>query len=262
MTYLYEAITPTRIYTKQCPHCGKKYMGKTVRQDIEAYEGSGVDWTKHLKEHQVKPIHLWNSDWFYDRSICKYALDLSAEYDIVKSKDWFNLKSENGISGGDPGPEGRKKISETVLKTISDPIYKATKGKERGHKISKANKGKIKTPEHCNSISEKRKGKVACIDIITGEKKVVTKEEFNTDPNLVGIAKGNKFKMTEEQCIARRVPNLKKGHKLGDHALAKKVVVFGVEYDTQKQAMEAHGKTRPWLMLRLYDDRFPDCYVV
>lgn len=101
MSYLYETIKPTRIYHKQCPHCGLNYLGKTTAQNIEEYTGSGVDWIKHLKEHNVDPIHVWNSDWFYDRSIVQYALDLSEKLNIAESDDWANLKPENGLDGGD-----------------------------------------------------------------------------------------------------------------------------------------------------------------
>jgi hypothetical protein len=137
MTYLYEAITPTRIYIKECPHCGRRYLGKHVGEDIEAYKGSGVDWTKHLKEHRVEPIHVWNSDWFYDKSIVEYALALSEEYNITKSDQWFNLKPENGLDGGNTStPESITKRKATV----NNPIYKATKGADKNAKISKAQK--------------------------------------------------------------------------------------------------------------------------
>lgn len=100
MTYLFEAIKPTRLYHKQCSHCGLNYLGKSFRKDIEKYEGSGVYWQRHLKKHNAKAIHVWNSDWFYDKSIVEYALDLSKKLNIVESKDWANDKPENGLDGG------------------------------------------------------------------------------------------------------------------------------------------------------------------
>jgi hypothetical protein len=100
MNYLYESIQPTRLYIKQCPHCGLKYFGKSTLQDIEKYPGSGRYWTKHLKKHGVEPIHLWNSDWYYDTSISIFALKFSRLNNIVSSKQWANLKEENGLEGG------------------------------------------------------------------------------------------------------------------------------------------------------------------
>jgi hypothetical protein len=100
MTYLFEAIKPTRLYIKQCPHCGLKYFGKYTNDDIFSYEGSGVEWQKHLKEHNVEPIHLWNSDWYYDKSIKRFATKFSKINKIVESDLWANKKIENGLDGG------------------------------------------------------------------------------------------------------------------------------------------------------------------
>jgi hypothetical protein len=100
MNYLYEAIKPTRLYIKQCPHCGLKYFGKHSGQDIEKYPGGGKYWSRHLKKHEVEPVHLWNSDWYYDTSISRFALKFSHINKIVESDIWANLKLENGLDGG------------------------------------------------------------------------------------------------------------------------------------------------------------------
>lgn len=101
MQYLYDLLDrPTRLYIKQCPHCGLKYFGKHTGQDIESYPGSGKIWTRHLKKHQVKPIHLWNSNWYYDASISRFALKFSRLNHIVENSTWANLKEEDGIDGG------------------------------------------------------------------------------------------------------------------------------------------------------------------
>jgi hypothetical protein len=101
MKYLYEALDkPARLYIKQCPHCGLKYFGKSISENIEAYYGSGTRWNNHLKKYKVKPIHLWNSDWYYDTSIVRFALKFSKINKIVSSKNWANLKEENGLEGG------------------------------------------------------------------------------------------------------------------------------------------------------------------
>lgn len=126
MTYLLEAIKPARIYIKQCPHCNKKYMGKHIGKNIESYKGSGVYWSDHLKYHKVNPIHIWNSDWFYDTSIVEYALNLSEEFNITESDDWFNLKPEDGINGGGCGEDGQIKRKATM----ADPDWKGSIGKE------------------------------------------------------------------------------------------------------------------------------------
>lgn len=100
MNYLYEAIEPTRLYIKQCSHCNLKYFGKTKTKYIESYPGSGEYWSTHLEKHKSESIHLWNSDWYHDTSISRFALKFSKLNKIVESKYWANLKDENGLDGG------------------------------------------------------------------------------------------------------------------------------------------------------------------
>ena len=158
MIYLYEALKkPTRLYIKQCPHCGLKYFGKTVSSNIESYRGGGVVWTRHLKKYKVNPLHLWNSDWFTDKKITRFALLFSKLNNIVESKNWANIKPEDGLMGGDAGLSGNDKRRDTMLseewkKTVgvvcntrksetlknimNDPEWKATKGVEKSNKLS------------------------------------------------------------------------------------------------------------------------------
>lgn len=101
MDYLYEALDkPTRLYIKQCPHCGLKYFGKSTSLEIETYMGSGIRWRNHLRKHKVKPMHLWDSKWYYDTSITRFALKFSRINKIITNESWANLKEENGLEGG------------------------------------------------------------------------------------------------------------------------------------------------------------------
>lgn len=160
MKYLYKALDkPTRLYIKQCPHCGLKYFGKTTKENVKEYKGSGVRWTRHLKKHKVESVHLWNSDWYYDKSIARFALKFSRINKIVESKNWANLKDEDGLAGGDAGTSGRKKISDK----LNCPIWKSTKGKQRStnHKKTISNPewlekiGNNKYDQHSKVIKEK-----------------------------------------------------------------------------------------------------------
>lgn len=166
MKYLYEALDkPARLYIKQCPHCGLKYFGKTVVENIEQYQGSGARWRRHLEKHRVEPVHLWNSDWYYDKSISRFALKFSRINQIVESTKWANLAEENGINGGnvllsktdDEIKEIINKRSETNIKKYGvsninqlperKEYYKSLftnkeVSKETKLKMSKAKKGK------------------------------------------------------------------------------------------------------------------------
>jgi hypothetical protein len=145
MNYLYEALEkPARLYIKQCPHCNLKYFGKSTRQDIEKYPGSGTHWARHLKKHKVKPIHLWNSNWYYNTSIKRFALKFSRINKIVENRTWANLREEDGLEGGfdhvhnnkelldiaqersrtsRKTPESRKKSSNSQLKLVQAGIH-------------------------------------------------------------------------------------------------------------------------------------------
>lgn len=101
MTAYQHLKNPARLYIKQCPHCGLKYFGVHKGKNVERYAGSGKYWKRHLKKHQVKPVHLWNSDWYYDTKITKFALKFSKINKIVESHNWANDKDENGVDGGD-----------------------------------------------------------------------------------------------------------------------------------------------------------------
>jgi hypothetical protein len=149
-------MKPTRLYIKQCSHCNKKYFGKTVLKDIEKYEGSGKLWKLHLKKHNALAVHIWNSEWYYDKEIMvKDALLFSQSNMIVESEKWFNLKEENGIDGGDNSEFIDYLIIGEKFKGDNNPAKKPGVGE----KISKSLRGKKQSPEHVKKNSEFRKGK-------------------------------------------------------------------------------------------------------
>lgn len=168
MTYLYEALnTPARLYIKQCPHCGLKYFGKTAHENIKHYTGSGKRWLSHLKKHKVKPLHLWNSNWYHDTSITKFAVRFSKMNKIVESARWANYVEENGLDGGDTF-SGKKHSKETrakmSLKAKEDHLLNPrTHKEETKRKISKTQMGK-KQPE-----SQKRKVSAALTGLVRQE---------------------------------------------------------------------------------------------
>jgi len=100
MKYLYEAIKPTRLYIKKCSHCNLKYFGKYTGSNIDVYRGSGTRWNNHLNKHKADSLHIWNSDWYQDTSISRFALKFSRINKIVESSNWANLKEETGLDGG------------------------------------------------------------------------------------------------------------------------------------------------------------------
>ena len=164
MNYLYEAIKPARLYIKQCPHCGLKYFGKSVRQDIEKYPGSGVRWTSHLAKHKVKAVHLWNSDWHHDTSIKRFALKFSRMNKIVGSNAWANLREEDGLEGGNTF-SGRRHTPETIEKMKLAAIKRPPHSTETRNKIAKSKKGqgkgieRLRSQEHQQNLTKSLQGK-------------------------------------------------------------------------------------------------------
>jgi hypothetical protein len=127
------SIRPTKLYIKKCSHCDLKYFGKTITEDIEKYPGSGKRWINHIKKHNAKSIHIWNSDWYYDASITDVARKFCKDNHIVESSLWANLIEENGIDGANREKRSSESIAKQT-KTVNDPIWKETVGKESHRK--------------------------------------------------------------------------------------------------------------------------------
>lgn len=127
MIYSYEPLkTPARLYIKQCPHCGLKYFGRSTRRNVQSYTGSGKRWLGHLRKHKVNSIHLWNSKWYHDTSITRFALKFSKMNNIVESSKWANMILEDGMHQGIKPkltPEQYKKISEKTRGVSRPWVY-------------------------------------------------------------------------------------------------------------------------------------------
>lgn len=95
-------MKPVYLYVKQHDVTGMLYFGKTVRNDVDMYMGSGVVWTRHIKKHGKTHVKtLWVSEPFNNRDdLVEFALFFSKEFNIVESKEWANLVEENGLAGG------------------------------------------------------------------------------------------------------------------------------------------------------------------
>lgn len=124
------------LYHKRHRKTGLNYFGKTTKEPYD-YLGSGKYWRRHLNKHgiDVETINVWE---FNEQEECtKFALCFSKENNIVESKEWVNLKDEDGKDGGDPGPIGRKK---DIRIKIRKKAYSRTKPKEKSE--AKRNKEK------------------------------------------------------------------------------------------------------------------------
>ena len=134
----YENFQPTRLYIKKHSKTGLLYFGKSIREDVEQYRGSGVRWNNHLEVHGKYQVEtIWVSDWFTDpHDIEEFALFFSEEHDIVNNDAWANLIPEDGLSGGRMTDEIIKSAKEKEMQTKSTNEWASTVLLERNRKDS------------------------------------------------------------------------------------------------------------------------------
>jgi uncharacterized protein YdbL (DUF1318 family) len=156
---------PTWLYIKQHRITGLKYFGKTT-QDPYRYKGSGIYWKRHLEKFGNDVSTTWVKLFETQEELTKYALSFSNDKDIVNSKEWANLKPEDGLDGGNmKGVNAGITRSAETKKLLSDinskpniERYGIEKASEIARKKSKSTKGKKLTTEHKINLSNARLG--------------------------------------------------------------------------------------------------------
>lgn len=102
------------LYKKTHRITGLMYLGKTKSKDPHSYLGSGKYWKNHLNKHGYEYDTEILKECSTTEEVKEWGEYYSKLWNIVESDEWANLKIESG-DGGDPGPVGRKKISESKL---------------------------------------------------------------------------------------------------------------------------------------------------
>ena len=158
---------PTWLYVKQHNITGLKYFGKTTKKDPIKYLGSGVYWRRHLNEHGENISTIWSQLFTDQQSLVLFALTFSQENNIVKSKEWANLRPEDGLMGGDTG------ITAAGRLIISEKSKKQRHSEETKQKIKKARA--LQSPTmlgkcHSEETKQKIKTKRALQIMPTGRK--------------------------------------------------------------------------------------------
>lgn len=226
---------PTFLYIKQ--HCitGLLYFGKTTNKNVENYQGSGLYWKKHLKEHGKQTVTLWYCLFTDEISCTEFARSFSRLHDIVESEEWANLIEENGLDGAPVGhpsfitdqEEVSRKISLANLKAWSDPDYR--------EKMIESQK---------NSWTEERKEKQSIIskNLWTEERKI---EHSNKMKGRKG-SKALKGKPKSEEHNIKNSKALKGKPKSKEHIEKMKLPKNRVCRLTDKKEMSVNHFTR-WL---------------
>ena len=157
---------PTFLLVMEHNITGLKYFCKTTSLDrVYRYKGSGVAWTKHLKEFG-KDITVGMLGFYTNAERCyKAAEQFSKEHDIANSEQWANIIPETGKNGAS-------------LSGKLNPFFGKHHTDETKHKLRTANTGKsynkgaYRSPEQRAKISASLKGRKnpAVSKALTGRK--------------------------------------------------------------------------------------------
>jgi hypothetical protein len=110
------------LYVKTHNITGLKYFGKTTKDNLVSYKGSGKYWIKHLKKHGTDLTTEIIGEFYNEQECEDFAIKFSIQNDIVNSPMWANLREENGLDGA---PVGNILSDDTKLK-----ISKKLRGKK------------------------------------------------------------------------------------------------------------------------------------
>jgi len=146
------------LYVKTHNKTGLKYLGKTTSTDPHRYPGSGLYWTRHLKEHGYNYTTEIIKECQTKEELKEWGLYYSRLWNIVDSNEWANLKLENGDGGCEKGIK-RSEQWRNKLKNKSWSKKALENLKEIGLKSAALRKGKPwsknKRESHINGYIEK-----------------------------------------------------------------------------------------------------------
>lgn len=161
---------------------------------VKRYKGSGVAWTRHLKEHGAD-VTVGVLGFYLDEQRClDAAKKFSEDNDIVVSNEWANLIPETGKKSGSMAGErnpfyGKKHSPETAERIRLQKIGRSV------------NKGAYRSPEQRKKISEALKGRSnpSVSAALRGRK--LTKEHIL---NSVNARKGYKHSMETREKLKQK----------------------------------------------------------
>jgi len=100
------------LYVKTHRVTGLKYLGKTISKDPYSYPGSGIDWATHLYENGNMVDTEILRECSTEEELSYWGKYYSVLWNVVESKEWANLKEEDGC-GGTWSDVSKAKLSKT-----------------------------------------------------------------------------------------------------------------------------------------------------
>lgn len=171
------------LYIKTHNKTKLKYFGKTTSEDVHTYRGSGKYWLRHIKKHGYDVTTEILKQFTEEcEELIEDAINFSKENNIVKSKEWANLKEENGLDGGWEYINSHRGPGEKYNRFgENNSMYRKTHTKESRQKISNAISGENhhyfgikRCEEECKKISINTK---LAMSNLTLEQKEIMKEK-------------------------------------------------------------------------------------
>lgn len=166
----------------------------TTKSDPFSYSGSGIYWKNHLQKHGYEYTTEILKECKNKEEVKKWGLYYSKLWNVVESKDWANLKEEQG-DGGRQSKEVREQIGKAGIGRIPWNKGKQIWNEEERKKISERNKERGKQSKE---TIEKR------IQKNTGKKRTNEQKE-----RMIMAQKGKHI--SEEH--AKKISNATKGRK-------------------------------------------------
>ena len=191
------------LYVKTHTKTGLKYLGKTKRNPY-TYNGSGIDWKQHLKEHGSEGVETRILvECQTNEQINHWGRFYSELWNIVESKEWANRIPETGggFASATAGlhmcsPENRERMRNNNPAKTAEARQKIS-NKLKGIPKSEEHKKNMFNPMTVPEIAAKRKGKknpmfdhkiYHFINKLTNEECISTQSAFRAKYNLL---KGN-----------------------------------------------------------------------
>lgn len=139
----------TYLYIKQHSVTGKLYFGKTTSADPVKYNGSGINWNKHIKLHgKEHVVTLWYYLFENKEELISFSKEFSDKMNIVKSESWLNMIPEDGLGI----PPGVRSLNEIKPKNSTLEICKYV-----GNRLKEIRKSrKISQTSLCKNIGISR----------------------------------------------------------------------------------------------------------
>jgi hypothetical protein len=208
------------LYVKTHNKTGLKYLGKTVSTNPHEYQGSGIYWTRHIKENGYDVTTEILKECSTEEELKKWGQYYSSLWNIVSSVDengrkiWANLRPEEGTGGwgGENNPNNLPHVKKAKRERMLGDNNQA-KLPEIKNKIAESTRLAMATPE----VKERQLNGIRSEKWMNRRKERVGKDAPNYDGTIFCFVHESGL---IENCTKHEL-RLKYGKQIQSHKLAK-----------------------------------------